>query len=108
MRNDSPSRSTGGVHHARKRPGWKTRSFGRLPRTHRAPGTRGRPSSLRGFIVASITSESNGRKTIQFVGPDSKRKSIRLGKMTLKAAEGVKRWVENLVAARVANHSLDR
>jgi hypothetical protein len=30
--------------------------------------------------MASITRESNGRKTIQFVGTDRKRHSLRLGK----------------------------
>ena len=52
--------------------------------------------------MASITRESNGRRTIQFVGPDGKRRSIRLGKVSQKTAEGVRVRVEHLAAA--ANH----
>jgi integrase len=56
--------------------------------------------------MASITRESNGRKTIQFVGPDGKRRSLRLGKCGIKAAEGFKVHVEQLVAAKITGHAL--
>lgn len=49
--------------------------------------------------MASITKESNGRRTIQFVGGDGKRRSIRLGKVTQKTAEEVRIKVEHLAAA---------
>jgi len=49
--------------------------------------------------MASITREPNGRKTIQFTGPDCKRRSIRLGKVSQRHAETVKTRVEQLAAA---------
>ena len=48
--------------------------------------------------MASITRESNGRKTIQFVATDGKRRSIRLGKATMKTAQEVATKVEHLNA----------
>ena len=57
--------------------------------------------------MASITKRPNGRKTVQFVAPDGRRKSIRLGKVSLRAAEAVKLKVEHLVAATVTRHALD-
>src|SRR4051812_38354133 len=57
--------------------------------------------------MASITKESNGRKTIQFVASDGKRKSIRLGKAPMKGAEAVRAKVESLVAACLSRHALD-
>lgn len=58
--------------------------------------------------MASITRGSNGRKTIQFVAFNGKRKSIRLGKATLKLAEEVKTRVENLNSAALAGMAVDR
>ena len=49
--------------------------------------------------MASISKEPNGRRTIQFVGADGKRRSIRLGKVSQRTAEMVKVKVEALVAA---------
>jgi hypothetical protein len=46
--------------------------------------------------VASITREANGRRLIQFVAGDGKRKSIRLGKATERIAEEIKVKVEHL------------
>jgi len=57
--------------------------------------------------VASIARDPGGRKRILFVGPDGKRKPIRLGKMTMRAAEIVKRHVENLLAANDSRTSLE-
>ena len=47
------------------------------------------PAKKRQVIMASISKEPNGRRTIQFVGPDGKRRSIRLGKVSQKTAEAV-------------------
>ena len=49
--------------------------------------------------MASISRESNGRRTVQFVGGDGKRRSIRLGRMSQREAEGIKWRVEALVSA---------
>ncbi|WP_171188146.1 tyrosine-type recombinase/integrase [Alienimonas chondri] len=49
--------------------------------------------------MASISHDrNNGRRTVQFVAPDGKRRSLRLGKVSQKQAEGVRRRVERLVA----------
>ena len=52
--------------------------------------------------MASISKDPNGRRTIQFVGSDGKRRSIRLGKCSQKTAEAVRVKVEHLAAA--VNH----
>ncbi len=57
--------------------------------------------------MASITREANGRRTIQFVGTDGKRRSIRLGKMSQRMAEAIKTKVEHLAAAAESGGPLD-
>jgi integrase len=57
--------------------------------------------------MASITKQPNGRRTIQFVGVDGKRRSIRLGKVSQRAAEAVKVRVEHLVSAKAGGTALD-
>lgn len=57
--------------------------------------------------MASISRESNGRRTIQFVGVDGKRRSIRLGKVSQRAAEAVKVRVEHLANAAESGGPLD-
>ena len=56
--------------------------------------------------MASITREPNGRRTIQFVGGDGKRRSIRLGKVSHRDADAVKLHVERLVAASITGHAV--
>jgi integrase len=57
--------------------------------------------------MASVSTDPNGNRTVQFVGPDRKRRSIRLGKVPLKAANEVRARVEALVAARITDTALD-
>ena len=57
--------------------------------------------------MASISREKNGRRTIQFVGPDKKRRSVRLGKVSQRVAEAVKVKVEHLAAAAIHKRALD-
>jgi integrase len=57
--------------------------------------------------MASITREADGRRTIQFVGADRKRRSIRLGKISQRSAEAVKVKVEKLVFASITGHAAD-
>ncbi len=52
--------------------------------------------------MASISKQSGGRRTIQFVASDGRRRSIRLGKCSQKTAEAVRVKVEHLAAA--VNH----
>jgi integrase len=55
--------------------------------------------------MASISREANGSKTIQFVD-GTKRRSIRLGKVSLKAAVAIKCHVEHLLAAKVSGQPI--
>lgn len=57
--------------------------------------------------MASISREANGRRTVQFVAADRRRKSIRLGKVPQRVAEAVKVGVERLVAAASFGHTVD-
>jgi integrase len=57
--------------------------------------------------MASISSDKQGRRTIQFVGADGRRRSIRLGKISKQAADGVKSKLEALNAARISQQPLD-
>lgn len=57
--------------------------------------------------MASITREANGRRTIQFIGTDGKRRSIRLGKVSQRHAEAAKVRIEHLVAAKATGHAID-
>ncbi len=57
--------------------------------------------------MASISTDPNGNRTIQFIGADAKRRSIRLGKVTAKQANEVKLKVEALSAAKMSGMSLD-
>ena len=57
--------------------------------------------------MASVSKQANGRRRIQFMGADGKRKSIRLGKVSQRMAEAVKLKVEHLVAAAQTGGALD-
>jgi len=56
--------------------------------------------------MASVVNDPNGRKRILFVAPDGKRKTIRLGKIDRKTAEGVCRQVEHLLSARLSGQPI--
>jgi hypothetical protein len=57
--------------------------------------------------MASISNDPNGRRTIQFVAGDGRRKSIRLGRVSQREAQEIKLRVERLVAAQTANLATD-
>ncbi len=57
--------------------------------------------------MASISREPSGRRTIQFMAADGKRRSIRLGKLSQRTAEEVKIKVECLAAAAASGCPLD-
>jgi integrase len=57
--------------------------------------------------VASISKAPNGHRTIQFIGGDGKRRSVRLGKVPHRQAEAVKLRVEALNAAAISICPLD-
>jgi hypothetical protein len=49
--------------------------------------------------MASVISDPKGRKRIQFVAGDGRRKTLRLGKATIRQAEAIKPKIEQLVLA---------
>jgi integrase len=57
--------------------------------------------------MASISKQSNGHKIIQFKAADGKRRSIRLGKMSMRNTEVIKVKVEQLVAALITGHAVN-
>ncbi|MFC1597570.1 phage integrase SAM-like domain-containing protein [Planctomycetota bacterium] len=57
--------------------------------------------------MASISKDPGGRKRILFVGPDKKRKAIRLGKIPQRAAEAIKVKVEALIGSSVSGCGWD-
>ncbi len=58
--------------------------------------------------MASISLDrKTGRRTLQFIGSDSKRRSIRLGKVTLRQAEAIKVKVEQLRASLATSYPVE-
>jgi integrase len=57
--------------------------------------------------MASLTTDPKGNRTVQFVAGNGKRRSIRLGKIPVKAADSIRTRVEYLNAAKVGNFPLD-
>ena len=57
--------------------------------------------------MASISREPNGRRTIQFIGADGKRRSLRLGKIPQRMAEGIKVRVEHLAVAQTTGGAME-
>lgn len=57
--------------------------------------------------MSSISKQANGRKTIQFVGADGKRRSLRLGKASVRDAEKFKVRIDSLVTSTITGHAID-
>ena len=57
--------------------------------------------------MASISTDPSGNVRVQFVGTDSKRRTVRLGKMNKKNASAVKLKVEHLITAAITRTPLD-
>ena len=57
--------------------------------------------------MASIAREKNGTRRILFVASDGSRKTIRLGKVSQRAAEGIKTRVEQLLEAVNFNRPME-
>lgn len=57
--------------------------------------------------MASIAHDKNGHRRIQFVAPNGKRPTIRLGKVSKHTAEGVKVRVQQLLAAKLTGYALE-
>ncbi len=57
--------------------------------------------------MASISRDKGGSRRIQFVAPDGKRPTIRLGKVSQRTAEAIKFRIERLLESQLTGHSLD-
>lgn len=57
--------------------------------------------------MASIANDPGGKRRILFVAPDGTRPTIRLGKVSQRAAESVKNRVELLLEAKLLNRPMD-
>jgi integrase len=57
--------------------------------------------------MASVANDSNGRRRVQFVHPDGRRPSIRLGKVGKRTAESFARRVEQLLECLRLNVPMD-
>lgn len=57
--------------------------------------------------MASIARDDNGHRRIQFVHPDGRRRTIRLGKVAQRTAEGLKYRVEQLLEALHYHHPVE-
>ncbi|MBQ12770.1 MAG: hypothetical protein CMJ45_14625 [Planctomyces sp.] len=57
--------------------------------------------------MASLSTDPKGRRMIQFMAADGKRRTIRLGKVSRRQSESVKVRVERLVAAHLTGHAVD-
>ncbi|QDT15087.1 tyrosine-type recombinase/integrase [Alienimonas californiensis] len=57
--------------------------------------------------MASLTEDPGGRRRIQFVDRDGRRRAVRLGKVSKKTAEQVRGMIERLAAAQLAGHAPD-
>ena len=58
--------------------------------------------------MASISTDSGGKRRILFVDADGNRRQIRLGKVPMKTATSIKTRVETLLAAQLGNHAILR
>lgn len=58
--------------------------------------------------MASISNDGNGLRRIQYVGPDGRRRAIRLGRVSERTAQQVRAHVENLVSAKATGHAVPR
>jgi len=57
--------------------------------------------------MASLSTDKNGNRTIQFVGADRRRRSIRLGKMPKRDAEAIKVRIEALNVSQISGQPVD-
>ena len=57
--------------------------------------------------MASIARDKNGTRRILFVAPNGKRPTIRLGKVSQRAAESIKYRVEQLLEALNLNRPME-
>lgn len=57
--------------------------------------------------MASVINETNGRKRVEFIAPDGKRRRVRLGIVSVKQADEIKRKVEAIVSDMIVGRAHD-
>ncbi len=58
--------------------------------------------------MASLATDRNGTRRILFVDADGKRRTVRLGRIDRRTAEGIRRHVEALLAAKLSGQPVPR
>lgn len=58
--------------------------------------------------MASLNTDKNGNRRLQFRAPSGKRATLYLGRLPLRQAETVKSYVERLIIAAVSGDNVDR
>jgi integrase len=58
--------------------------------------------------MASISRGKNGTRTIQFIGADDRRRTLRLGKVSQRVAETIRDHIEELNTAKIMGQSVER
>jgi len=58
--------------------------------------------------MASVIQDPNGRKRIQFMAADGRRKTVRLGRASRRDAEQICRHIEGLVASSISGQPVSR
>jgi integrase len=56
--------------------------------------------------MASISTDARGNRTVQFIAKDGKRRSLRLGRVTIDEARDVKRHIERILNASKLGNAL--
>jgi hypothetical protein len=64
-------------------------------------------STRKEMKMASIATDQNGRRRILFIAPDGRRPTVRLGKVSQRAAESVKHRVEQLLECKMLNRPME-
>ncbi len=57
--------------------------------------------------MASISTDVRGNRSIQFVAHDRRRRTIRLGKVSMRDADSIRFRVEHLNAAKLSGHAVE-
>jgi integrase len=58
--------------------------------------------------MASISTDSTGKRRILFTNASGIRRQIRLGKVPMKTAQTIKTRIENILAAQLGKHAIDQ
>ena len=66
------------------------------------------PSFKTSKQMACIVNDTNGTRRIQFIGPDGKKRTVRLGKIDRRSAESINRHVEELLGATIGGQPVAR